>query len=42
MEGGEEVLMKGSHKGFLFGVIVGAVAYHVVMTSKAGTTKPMG
>ena len=30
--------MKGTHKGFLFGVVVGAVAYHVVMNSKV--TKP--
>jgi hypothetical protein len=33
--------MKSTHKGFIFGVIVGAVAYHVLMQSK-GTTKPMG
>jgi hypothetical protein len=27
--------MKGSHKGFVFGVIVGIVAYHVVINAKA-------
>lgn len=40
MEGGEKVLMKAGGKGFIFGVIVGAVAYHVVMNSK--TNKPIG
>jgi hypothetical protein len=31
--------MKGSQKGFLFGVVVGVIAYHVVMNSKKVTAQ---